>query len=449
MDKLFKRGQSEQGAALVMAIISLFIITGLATAMLASARTEFLIANNEERAVHARTAAEAGLNHGVQVVADRLVTWRSTFATPQLAVTDLLDNGGSLVDLGLAAPGARTTLSTSLGTSYEVRSYDDDDTAAVRKITLNSADITRIQENTNVTTDANSRIVVHAVGYGPGATTTRLEAIVGPLFLPAVVSNGNMTIGGTVNIVGSRGSVHSNATLDLNGGSGTITEDCTASGSMTGNTSNCGGNAASGRPTVTVPNVWAADYIGLATHVLRSDGRMYRQSPVGTFTLLCDASSDSNACKTAGYGWMFNSGNAGWDLGSTNPPNGAFYIEGNVAISGSPGPVQLSIIAEGYIDISGSPNLTPFLPETFLVTNKDLEISGTLSTPVNVEGQVLVREQAFIHGNVALAGQVIIQDASTTCTLVTSNTISGSVTITYNGIVGSSNFAVLSWKEIR
>jgi hypothetical protein len=142
-----------------------------------------------------------------------------------------------------------------------------------------------------------------------------------------------------------------------------------------------------------------------------------------------------------------------WSFGSTEPLDGAYYVEGNVEISGSPGsggsPVDISLVAEGYIQISGSPDLRPFLPETFLVTNKDLEITGSLSTPVSVEGQILVREQIKIAGNAELAGQVIVQDATSICTLVTSNSISGSVVITYNGMVGSNNFAVLAWKEVR
>lgn len=450
------RGHSERGAALILAIISLMIVTGLATAMLTSGRTETLIARNEERSVHARMAAEAGLNHGVQVVVARLLNWKSIpFATAELAVTDLLNgpdnttgnaDDGSLTEYGLAAPTATTTLTTDI--TYSVRVYDDDDPATVRKITLNGADITRIGENTVVTTDANKRLAVHAIGYGPGGTTTSLEAIVGQVMLPAVVTNSNLDIAGSVNIEGDYGSVHSNSNLTFRGGAADIEQNCTSSGTLTGNTGNCSGTVGSGRPTLTVPNVWAADYLSQAGYILHSDGKLQRTSDSA---FLCDASSDADACKTAGYGWMFSSPT--WSLGSTVPLDGAYYAEGNINVSGSPGssatPVQITLIAEGYIDISGSPDFQPFLPETFIVTNQDLKIAGSLSTPISVGGQILVREQISIAGNAELAGQVIVQDAATTCTLVTSNSISGSVTITHNGLVGSSNFAVLAWKEVR
>jgi Tfp pilus assembly protein PilX len=442
---------AERGAALIMAIICLMIITGLATAMLTSGRTEALIARNEERATHARMAAEAGLNHGIEAVAANLMNWQANgFTSANLAVTDLLigpDNtagtsdDGSLTDLGFAAPTARTTLSASAGTSYSVRSYDDDNTAAARKITLSTADITRIEENNNVNADNNKRIVIFSTGYGPGGTVTTLEATVGPTILPAVITNGDLNINGNVGIVGTNGSVHSNSNFSMNGGSANITEDCTASGTFSGSTGNCGGYAGGSRPTITVPNVWAADYLSQATYILHSDGRMERTSDGA---ILC------TGCGGA-WGWSYAGGN--WSLGSTEPANGAYYVEGNIDISGSPGssgtPMHLTLIAEGYINISGGPDIQPFLPEIFMVTNMDLDIGGNLTQPASVEGQVLVREQVNIHGNVDLAGQLIVQDASNTCTLVTSNDIHGSVTITYNGMVGTNNYSILAWKEVR
>jgi Tfp pilus assembly protein PilX len=449
---------TERGAALVMAIICLLIMTGLATAMLTSGRTEALIARNEERSTLARMAAEAGLNHGIETVSANLVNWQSNgFATANLAVTNLLDgpdntsgnsDDGSLTELGLAAPTATTTLSASAGTSYSVRAYDDDNTAAARNITLGTADITRIEENNNVNTDANKRIVVLATGYGPGGTVTTLEATVGPFILPAVITNGNLTIDGNVDVDGANGSIHTNSNLTMNGTSADISENCTSSGTFGGSTGNCDGYAGGGRPTITIPNVWAADYLTQTGYILHSTGTIERRSDNA---ILCDASSDPDACKTAGYGWMYAGGT--WSLGNTEPPNAAYYVEGDVSVSGSPGtggsPVHITIIAEGYIDISGSPDFQPFLPETFLVTNKDLQITGSLTQPVTVEGQILVREQINIAGNADLAGQLIVQDATSACTLVTANSISGNVTVTYNGMVGSNNYEVLAWREVR
>lgn len=449
-------GHSEKGAALILAIVSLLIITGLATAMLTSGRTDALIARNEERSVHARMAAEAGLNHAVQVVSAYLVNWKSVpFASATAAVTDVINgpddsssgDDGSLTEYGLAAPTVKTNLDATAGTSYSVRVYDDDDTATARKITLSSDDITvRMEENNNIATDLNERLAVQAIGYGPGGTTTTLEAIVGPLMFPAVVTNSNLTIDGSVNIEGDYGGVHTNSNLIMNGGSPYIEQNCTSTGTFTGDVTNCDGNAGGGNPTITIPNVWAADYIAQANFILNDDGSIQRRVLLtDPLTTVCT----TNAC-AATYGWEFISAADGWRI-TGNPTFGAYYVEGNVTSSGSPGsggtPIEISMFLEGYLDISGSPDLKPYLPELFIVTNKDLKINGNIDT--HVEGRVLVREQLSISGSTEFYGQLLVQDASSTCTLVTNNTISGSVHIEYNGLVGASNFAVLAWREVR
>jgi Tfp pilus assembly protein PilX/cytoskeletal protein CcmA (bactofilin family) len=461
MQNAARRGHSEQGAALVLTIISLLIITGLAAAMLTSARTETLIARNEERAVHARTAAEAGLNHGLEVAIDYVRDWQSNgFANAEAAITDLLNgpdnavgttssnaDNGSLEAFGLPRPPTATTLSASLGTRYVVRVYDEDDSA--RGLALSMADVARIGENAVATTDGNKRIVVQAIGYGPGGTVTTLEATVGPLILPAVVTNGNLTISGSPSISGANGSVHSNNDLIISG-SPNISENCTSSGtySESGNPT-CGGYEGGGRQAITVPPVRASDYLAQVDFILHSDGRMTNQPETMT---ICNASADNNACRDLGYGWVFQ-GATGWAISGNSASGGAYYVEGDALVSGSPGspstPVSLSIIAEGNIEISGNPDLRPDLPETLFVTDKDLKISGGLETPINIEGQILVHEQISISGNPFLAGQIIVENAAHTSNLVTSNTISGHPTIVYNGLVGSNTFAVSAWREVR
>ena len=124
-------------------------------------------------------------------------------------------------------------------------------------------------------------------------------------------------------------------------------------------------------------------------------------------------------------------------------------------MSGSPGstkdPAQISIIAEGSIQISGSPKLAPDSPELLFVTDQDLKITGTIDTvgeAALVEGQMLVRGQATILGNASLDGQLIVEDLDVG-DLVTSNTIGGSVTITYTGGLLGSVFTVTSWRDVR
>ncbi|HKY22290.1 MAG TPA: hypothetical protein VJM31_13840 [Vicinamibacterales bacterium] len=456
--------RSEQGAALVMAIISLFLITGLATAMLTSARTESLIATNEERAVLARMAAEAGLNHGVQVVAERLALWQTVpFATTQLAVTDLLNgpdndsattaDNGILSEYGLNAANATTTLNATEGTRYEVRAYDDDD-AAARGITLSSVDLTRIGEQNPATsttpyTDLNSRIVVQSIGYGPAGTSTRFEAMLGTVQMPAVVSNGDLNFNGNVTLAGAQGGAHSNSDLDIDGNSFSATQNCTASGAATGNLTNCaGGTNGSSFPTLTVPNVLPTDYLDEARYRLNAGGTVeMRSAPAGAFAAC------TGTCLT-GLNWTFGGGT--WTLNGT-PPTGGYFVEGNVDIAGSA--TGVSIFATGSLTMSGNRNLAPpallssgniWATTAFLVLNGDLSVSGTPNLGTSaLPGLILIREQISMSGNVTVFGQLLMQDASNISNTVGTNDISGSVNITYTGAGGLSAFTILSWREVR
>ena len=93
---------------------------------------------------------------------------------------------------------------------------------------------------------------------------------------------------------------------------------------------------------------------------------------------------------------------------------GTYLVEGDAHVSGSPGtaasPIPLSIIATGSIEISGNPDLRPDAPEILFVTDGDLKISGGLTLPMNVEGQILVREQLHISGNPNLFGQIVVEN---------------------------------------
>ncbi len=82
------------------------------------------------------------------------------------------------------------------------------------------------------------------------------------------------------------------------------------------------------------------------------------------------------------------------------------------------------------------------------VTDGDLKINGTLDMPVD-GGQMLVHEQVQISGNPQLIGQIIVEDAASVSTLVTASSISGNVSITYNGGLGTGVYTVAGWRDIR
>lgn len=449
------RAKGEQGIALITVLVLMVLMSGLTAALVVSGTTETVIARNHQLSSEARAAAEAGLMHAAQLTITRVQAWQTNgFASQSAAMTALLrgpDNAtgsaaadadnGSLEALGIPRPPARLQLAGLPGVFYEARLYDEDDPA--RGLTLSLVDRTRISEDNQPYNDTNRRLVLQATGYSNGDVVSRLEAMIGAVTLPGIVSNGSLLISGNPTLTGTGGSVHANVDLNVTG-SPTVSQDATASGTYTptGNPT-VAGVSGGGYPNQTVPNINAADHLALADFILTSTGRI--TLPNGT--VVCDASGNQNACKAV-YGWVFP--NTGvWSMNGNNVLTGTYYAQTKVEISGSPGsnasPAQVSVIAEGSINVSGSPTLRPDAPELLFVTNGDLKIAGNLSAET-MEGQILVREQLDIAGNPSVSGQIIIQDVPSVDPLVTTNRIHGNPTITYNGIAGTSGMTVTAWR---
>ena len=445
--------RGERGMALIGVLLLLMMMSGLCAALAVSGDTETVVSRNHQLAAEARAAAEAGLAHGVQLTIANLQNWEANgFADESAAMTRLLrgpDNvigttannadNGSLENLGIPRPPARLQLAGLADVFYEVRLFDEDDPA--RGVTLSAADRTRIGEDNQATNDTNERLVVRAIGYGASGTVATLEAMISPLLLPAIVTNNSLTISGNPSITGSQGGVHSNQNLTVSG-SPTIEENATASATYsTSGSPDIGGTGGGGYPNLTIPQVRASDYRDDSDYILNSDGRLEFRA---TGAVLCDASSNGNACKAA-YAWVYN-GSDGWAISSNNDPlPGTYYVEGRASISGNIN-AQISLIAEGSIDLSGNCTLQPHSPELLFVTDGDLKITGLVTSDV-LEGQILVHEQLMIAGNPTLAGQILVEDGATASTLVTDNVISGNPEIIYNGIAGSSVFTVSAWRR--
>lgn len=455
-----RRGRDDAGTVLLAVMVLMMLVSGLCAALTVSGSTETAIARNHQVSAQASAAAEAGLSHAVQVTIQNLRNWQANgFASGSAAISALLagpdgltgtgatnaDNG-SLEALGIPRAPARLALGTLADVTYQARVFDEDDPA--RGLTLGAADRTRIGENGNALTDGNTRMVVQATGYSSGNAIAAVEATIGTLVLPAIVTNQTLTISGNPTVSGTRASVHSNADLVISG-SPSIAGNATATGTYTPSGHPAvSGTSGGGVGTISIPPIHAIDYRSRADFILTASGRLTQ--PNGT--VICNASAQTSACANLGYAWVYEG--TGWSIsGNGIPAAGTYYVEGDASISGSPGsaasPVQLSIIAEGNITISGNPDVRPDSPELLFVTDKDLKITGGLDVPIAFEGQILVREQVFLAGNPTLSGQLLVEGAASVSNLVTANTISGNATLVYNGIAGASSFAVSAWRQVR
>jgi hypothetical protein len=429
------------------------MMSALAAALGVSGQTETLISRNQRSGAQAQAAAEAGLNHAVELTTTYIFEWQANdpggWVGPEDAIDALLkgpdglsgtvgtdaDNGSLGTRAGIAAAediplGTRLTIAAGINAEYEARVMDDAGVLLGEEV---------LDDPLN---DANETVIVRATGYAQDGTTVVLEALISPIPLPALITNGDLDITGSVAISGAEGDVHSNGDLTISGGAATVSGTVTASGDYTGTLPGSGGAA-----PLPLPAVRASDYLHYADFILTSGGTMTNQA--GTVLCIWTMVTPCNV------GWDFDSGTGAWSISSTAPTGGTYYVEGRVNITGSPGsaatPVLLTLIAEGSIDISGSPDITADTPELLFVTDGDLQISGGLDAldPLTVGGQMLVHEQVQLSGNPSLAGQLIVENAPSVDPLVEFNQISGNVTITYNGGLGSGVYSVTGWREIR
>jgi cytoskeletal protein CcmA (bactofilin family) len=448
----------ERGAALVGVLLLLMMMSALAAALGVSGHTETLVARNHQSTAQARLAAEAGINHAVEVVTTYIFQWKSNgYASADAAADGLLANTALLTPKGFIV-GNTYAVAGALSTSYQAFVMDEDDPARGSDATTLTADDDPANNEDGVaTTDNNRALIIRAVGSSLNNTTVTLEATIAPVPLPAVASNGNITVTGSATINGTEGDVHSNTNLTVSGSS-SITGDASASGGLT-----CSdpctqvlGTETSGAAPIAIPPVRASDYEMYADYLLDSDGWLKCTNPAGCGGGVMDGDpicdGNGTGCR-ATYGWEYNSTTTTWSINSDpSNGNGTYYVKGNASISGSPGsdlvPLQITLIAEGWIDVSGSPDLAPDTPELLFVTDSDLKIMGNVDAGVTAAGQMLVRGQADIRGNSELGGQLIIENQPVG-SLLTSNEIAGNAVITYNGSLGTSLWSVRGWREDR
>ena len=213
----------------------------------------------------------------------------------------LTPDNGSLENLGIPRSPAQLALGGAFGVAYEARVFDEDD--PTRGVTLTAADVARIGEDGDPTTDANATMVIQAIGYAPDNTRVTLEAIIGnsAIAMVALVPGGSLDIIGNATFTGSHGGLHVNGDLDISGNP-TIAENATAGGIYTksGNPT-IGGISGVGLESVSIGPVAAIDYKPNADFILNSTGQM--TDPAGE--VICDASASNDACRVMGYGWVY------------------------------------------------------------------------------------------------------------------------------------------------
>lgn len=431
--------RSERGVALIIVLLLLAVMSGLATGMSVNSQIEVAMSSNEMYYAGARAAAEAGLNRAVTAIVKPANNGENMLYGDDNVAGTADDGNMGYIMAGFT--GWPETLGVTAQYSYTVEVLDDDNNA-LYPTNLTPAQWAQMGEDGNPANNINDRLIVRATGFGPQGTVVRVARLLesvdstspgttAPSYSnPAILVNGDFAMDGNFNIHGDEGNVHANGNLVVTGDQGHVEGDLTAVGTMTAAAGIAEGMQSGGARTINVPPINAADYMAQADFFLNADGT----KTIAATGLPCVA-----ACN--GFNWSGSE----WVISGNTAPEGTFYVNAPVTISGNPGsnaaPKALSIIATGSINITGRPFLTPDSANNpgllQFVTNGDLKIGGMadVNSPNTVEGKCLVREQLHISGNPTLQGQIIVQNVTTgvVSDLVQTNSLSGSVEIEYNG----------------
>jgi hypothetical protein len=404
------------GIALPSAIFGLLTISLLAGGIWVATESNVRRSENREEYARASMIAEAAASHAVAILRNPTMLRDTGFNRLLLGPANDGSKAGLLVDYGLPTamqiPEAGRAFA---GGSYRVRIVDD--SAAIE-----------IADGRPLV-DVNNRVILRCTGISRGGATAVLDVIIGLTPYPAIASNGNLHISGNPTITGQCGSVHANGDLSA-GGTTYVSQSFSAGGTASGNDVYYPDGTKvplqSGADPVDIPVLNYTDFCpGSATYLLQSNGWVLRTSD----NTLHDARSNSK------FGWKrASSSPIVWDQDGTLP-TGTFCIEGNAKIGGSPGPVNISIIATGSVEISGTPRFgAPTHPDGITIfSGGDLKLNGDSHS--TYQGLMYARSQCDISGNPTLTANFMClnePNAAGTINHFDFNTISGNPNIQYN-----------------
>jgi hypothetical protein len=416
-------------ATLVVMILFMNILVLVAARLMMTALTGAFQDQHRTAVIH---AAEGGLQHMLFVGARNL-----DYQTGERLPADTngdgrpdFSAGGEAAWVLAQAQSSANLLSLTTGESVYMKPTRDDGSRADR---------------------------LYAVGYVPNRAEARAVRALKVLYTAgftsrmAVITNGDLVIGGSPTIHGAAGSVHSNGSLSISGNP-TIAGNATASGRYTqSGTPNIGGESGGQYATLALPVIDPFLFRRYADYELRADGKVYagQSGKAGSpGTLLADAAG------VAYRGWKQASAYPSqWTYSGNTAYDGSYYVEGDGIVSGNPGEAgqlwKTTIIATGSIEVSGNPKMEGNTLDVGLVAGGDLKINGTPQQ--YFDGALLAREQLLVSGNPNIVGYLIAASTVDVSTMVQGpSIIPGNPRITFGG--GSEpipgGMTVNRWQEL-
>ncbi len=459
---------SERGVSLAFALFGLLVLTILGLGLTGIGMTSMTVASNEAENSEALAIADAGIAHG-----KRLLLWQDWTSFDQFlqagdgtacngdefSVAPL--NGGltPYPPVPASYPTAASDFIPATGRAYGVGRY----TVSLCDDNLTDVDPVTGILDTNPNHDVNKRVLLRSTGVGRNGSTATIEAVIGGEDMPAILANGNVNVMGNPAVFGADGAIHANGDMILSG------NPCAQMYfSSTGNTtagSNVRGGVGCTTASVDVrtntqplnpPILNPANYEQYADYKLDgTTGLMYQRSAGAGSPWVVVVSLPGVSYLGVNQGWSFVSA-----IGT-----GTYYVyQSDLTMSGSPGPLQLTIICDGWVNITGSPKMSPKLSLPFMggigvIAGTDLFMAGSASTSA-YSGLYYAHDQINFSGTPNIAGQVVAANLAdipypnpggTNLVPLAAGgymNISGNPQITWSG-GGMVAIAQLQWRECR
>ncbi len=458
---------------MIFTLLSLTMVTVLGLTLTSVAMSTVAMATAESETTETLAIADAGIEHGKQ-----LVLWQDWLSLNQFlqrgdgvacSWDELADQPLAPVPAGYPAAGSNNFIPAAgrpFGQGrYFVQLCDNHTREQVAPAPFTNAD---------PNTDVDKVIMMRSVGLGPRGSRASVELILGAAAMPAVVVDGNLEVKGNPTVTGPAGSIHANGTLLLSGNPCThvyyaSTNATTESGNVQGGAS-CTAAGVDRRPfspRMNLPRLTpfevaqraqAAGFTVTTLSFQGSTGRAYSGLPA-------TAGTNPPAGNEIAWpqGWDFKNNGKTWE--SKGPTAaGTYYIIGNADVTANTGGVgggnaALTVLAEGSITANGNPDVVPhstvpFMGPILMVAGHDLDLGATFDA--SYEGLFYARHQLDIKGSPTLNGQVIALNENDVAyqskNPVTRSSgvmvIAGSPTINYSGN-GLQTVRALTWRECR
>jgi hypothetical protein len=487
--------RGERGASMIFTLLSLAMVTTLGLGLTSVAMSTVAQAVAESETTEALAIADAGVEHGKQLVLWQ--DWQSlnVFLQRGDAAGCTYDElSGTPINIPLpagyptAAPNFIPATGRAFGQGrYFVQLCDNHDAELVAPMPNN---------NNDPNNDVDKRVLLRSVGFGPRGSRAAVELLLGATAMPAVVVEGNLEVKGNPTVTGPAGSIHANGTLTLSGNPCTHVYYASVAGTTeSGNVQGGAACTASGvdsrpySPRINIPKLdpftvarqAQAAGVALTTligkNVVAPDGVVYCTLNIGcAYSGLPGGPAGSGIASTlvplgaipTGWNHQPNPHRKWSTLGETAP--GTYFIVGNAEITantGGPGApasgnsAALSVLAMGSISANGNPAVVPhatipFIGPILMIAGYDLDLGADFDAAY--EGLFYARHQLDIKGSPVLNGQVIALnevdadfenfnpvklDASTGAMV-----IGGDPKINYSGN-GLQTVKAMSWRECR